>query len=477
MRAIPIFRRFFLACCGILLYVIVDFMFRRDFIKNALSAIGAASLAKPAFGETPAGKPGEFREPARSVPLNSDYDIIVCGGGPAGIGAAIGAARSGMKTLVVESGGCLGGTWTRGQLSWVFDFKNGGICREITDRLDARGARHGGDWKDFVYEPDAMKIVLEDMASEAGADLLYFTNCVGAHVAGGEMKTLLTESKSGRQAWGAEIFIDCTGDGDVCARAGASFEMGAEGDGALQPCSFNAIVRVEDVDKLADRITAYKKKGLNGHVKATKLNLKDLLDVGIDPSYHMPTLFHLGGNILLMMFNHQYGVRCDSAADITRATVEARREVFKMAEALARTDSPWRNVRIIATCEQIGMREGRRVRGLYRVSLDDAVGGARHADAATRATFGVDIHAPDKESNRQKTIKNISTRPYDIPMRALVCRDVDRLMMAGRCISGDRIAHASYRVTGNAVDMGFSAGREAARLVSEGRTPHSLAAS
>lgn len=164
-----------------------------------MSAVGAASLAKPAFAESPAGKPGEFFEPARSVPLNSDYDIIVCGGGPAGIGAAIGAARSGMKTLVVESGGCLGGTWTRGQLSWVFDFKNGGICREITDRLDARGARHGGDCRDFVYEPDAMKIVLEDMASEAGADLLYFTNCAGAHVSGGEMKTLLTESKSGRR--------------------------------------------------------------------------------------------------------------------------------------------------------------------------------------------------------------------------------------------------------------------------------------
>lgn len=95
-------------------------------------------MAKPAFAESPSEKPGEFFEPARSVPLNSDYDIIVCGGGPAGIGAAIGAARSGMKTLVVESGGCLGGTWTRGQLSWVFDFKNGGICREITDRLDAR---------------------------------------------------------------------------------------------------------------------------------------------------------------------------------------------------------------------------------------------------------------------------------------------------------------------------------------------------
>lgn len=103
----------------------------------------------------------------------------------------------------------------------------------------------------------------------------------------------------------------------------------------------------------AIRISVYKKDSLDGHVECTKRILKDLLNAGIDPSYHMPTLFHLGGNILLMMFNHQYGVHCDSAQEITRATVEARREVFKMADTLARTDSPWRNIRVIATCEQV----------------------------------------------------------------------------------------------------------------------------
>ncbi len=448
-------------------------MFRREFIKNALTVAGIAGLPAAALSVT-SKKSGEFKEPSKSIPLNSDYDIIVCGGGPAGIGAALAAARAGAKTLIVESGGCLGGTWTRGQLSWIFDFKKGGICREIIERLDARNARHGGNDRDFVYEPDAMKIVLEEMAVESKIDLLYFTNCVASYAPDGKMKTLVTESKSGRQAWNAKIFIDCTGDGDVCANAGASYDFGTDGDRVIQPCSFNAIICVEDAEKLADRISVYKKDSLDGHVECTKRILKDLLNAGIDPSYHMPTLFHLGGNILLMMFNHQYGVHCDSAQEITRATVEARREVFKMADTLARTDSPWRNIRVIATCEQIGMREGRRINGLYRVERADIESGARHPDAVTRVTFSADIHAPDKESNRNKTISHVIAKPYDIPLRALICRDIDNLMMAGRCISGDRIAHASYRVTGNAVDMGFSAGKAAAKFISEGKTPHSL---
>ena len=320
-----------------------------------------------------------------------------------------------------------------------------------------------------------MKIILEDLIAEAGVNVRYFTTCCAAYKDGAKMSVLVSESKSGREAWAAKIFIDCTGDGDVCARAGAEFDIGTDGDRIVQPCSFNAIVSVEDVEKLGDRITAYKKDSLAGHVESTQLNLRDLRAAGIEPSYNMPTLFHLGGNILLMMFNHEYGVHCDSADEITRATIRARREVFKMADALSKSNSPWRNMRIIATSEHIGIREGRRVCGLYEVTTADLLSGARHSDAVTRATFGVDLHAHTEEINRSKTITHLDGfKPYDIPLRALVCRDVDCLMMAGRCISGDRIAHGSYRVTGNAVDMGYSAGCAAAKFISEGKTPHSL---
>ena len=449
-------------------------MDRRKFLKTGAASLGLAGVCSKAIsGEIPSK--GQYFEPGRLVGLNVKYDVVVCGGGPAGIGAALGAARMGMKTIILEAGGCLGGTWTRGQLSWIFDFKKKGICPEIISRLDARNARHGGNDKDFVYEPEAMKIILEDLIAEAGVDVRYFTTCCAAYKDGAKMSVLVSESKSGREAWAAKIFIDCTGDGDVCARAGAEFDIGTDGDRIVQPCSFNAIVSVEDVEKLGDRITAYKKDSLAGHVEATQLNLRDLRAAGIEPSYNMPTLFHLGGNILLMMFNHEYGVHCDSADEITRATIRARREVFKMADALSKSNSPWRNMRIIATSEHIGIREGRRVCGLYEVTTADLLSGARHSDAVTRATFGVDLHAHTEEINRSKTITHLDGfKPYDIPLRALVCRDVDCLMMAGRCISGDRIAHGSYRVTGNAVDMGYSAGCAAAKFISEGKTPHSL---
>ena len=449
-------------------------MDRRKFLKTGAASLGLAGVCSKAIsGEIPSK--GQYFEPERLVGLNVKYDVVVCGGGPAGIGAALGAARMGMKTIILEAGGCLGGTWTRGQLSWIFDFKKKGICPEIISRLDARHARHGGNDKDFVYEPEAMKIILEDLIAEAGVDVRYFTTCCAAYKDGAKMSVLVSESKSGREAWAAKIFIDCTGDGDVCARAGAEFDIGTDGDRIVQPCSFNAIVSVEDVEKLGDRITAYKKDSLAGHVESTQLNLRDLRAAGIEPSYNMPTLFHLGGNILLMMFNHEYGVHCDSADEITRATIRARREVFKMADALSKSNSPWRNMRIIATSEHIGIREGRRVCGLYEVTTADLLSGARHSDAVTRATFGVDLHAHTEEINRSKTITHLDGfKPYDIPLRALVCRDVDCLMMAGRCISGDRIAHGSYRVTGNAVDMGYSAGCAAAKFISEGKTPHSL---
>jgi hypothetical protein len=174
--------------------------------------------------------------------------------------------------------------------------------------------------------------------------------------------------------------------------------------------------------------------------------------------------------------NQEFGIKPWDAAEVTAATVRARAELNRIVNALRGLGGPWEGIQIAATAEQIGVRDGRRIRGRYVVTEQDIIVGARHEDAVVRPTFGVDIHAVTAELNRTKSIENkgIKVKPYDIPLRALIARDVDGLMMAGRCISGDFIAHASYRVTGNSTSMGEAAGAVAAVASKSQRMPHEV---
>jgi hypothetical protein len=192
----------------------------------------------------------------------------------------------------------------------------------------------------------------------------------------------------------------------------------------------------------------------------------------------MPTIFPVRDNVVLLMFNHEYGVKPYDADAMTAATQHARKEIFAMMRGLRKLGGIWEGLQVVATAEQIGVRDGRRIHGRHTVTRDDLINGARYQDAVARVTFGVDIHALTREKNNQETIGRGGvkrTLPYDIPLRALIAKDVDGLMMAGRCISGDFIAHASYRVTGNAVAMGEAAGTVAALAAKTQRPPHEIA--
>ncbi|WP_256199144.1 FAD-dependent oxidoreductase [Verrucomicrobium spinosum] len=176
------------------------------------------------------------------------------------------------------------------------------------------------------------------------------------------------------------------------------------------------------------------------------------------------------------MMNHEYGVKPFDAAGITTATVRARAEMTKMVNGLRGLGGPWEGLQLVATAEQIGVRDGRRISGRFTVQKDDLIQGIRHEDGVARVTFGVDIHATSADHNKTAAIHatGIKVKPYDIPLRALIARDVDGLMMAGRCISGDFISHASYRVTGNAVAMGEAAGVTGAIAAKSQRLPHEV---
>ena len=451
---------------------------RRSFLRTSIAGAlaspllatgaekGATELTKHAAG---------FHEPARDLPLRDDADVIVCGGGPAGVAAAITAARAGARTRLFEVHGCLGGVWTAGLLTYIFDFDKPGLTRELVRELDKRDARRSKNPSRFVYEPEAMKLLLEELCVAAGVKIHLHTRVTAAHRSGRRLTTVVTESKSGREAWRAPVFIDATGDGDVGALAGCGWDIGQGGaECPCQPLTLNALAAVRDARALGRFISFYEDD--NRHLPAVEEFKAEIKRAGLDTSYGHPTLFHVRDNLVLVMINHEYGIRAFDAAAVTEATIRARAEVFRVVQGLRSLGGVWEGMQVAATAEQIGIRDGRRLHGRHTLTKEDLVAGARYPDAVARATFGADIHAADRATNVKETISHggFKTKPYDIPLRALIAKDVDGLMMAGRCISGDFVAHASYRVTGNAVAMGEAAGAVAALAAAGQRLPHQV---
>lgn len=475
---------------------------RRDFARKlaAGAAFGAGLSASaqeqvnpetlPAPASPPEAEPGsqsrtfthprtsgtlgnDFREDAREIPVKGDFDVVVCGGGPAGFAAALAAARQGSRVLLLEVNGCIGGIWTAGLLSWILDARNkSGIMAELIARIEAQGQRQVVGHA-VVYKPDPVKLLLEQMLLEAGVRIRLHTRVVGAVAdAGNRLRVVLTESKSGREAWTASAFIDATGDGDLAAQAGCGFDFGRPGDGITQPFSLLALltgVRTDEIAPFINHVAEARKLG-----SGKKNLLEEFRRAGIDPSYGGPSIFEIQDGLYTMMANHQYNVSAIDAGDVTRATLEARLENHRLVEALRQTGGVWKNLELVATAEQIGTREGRRIHGRCHVDSEVLREGARFEDSICRVTFGIDVHATDPRTTKGIEAKPFKSKPYDVPLRALLAKDVDALMLAGRCISGDFIAHSSYRVTGNSVAMGEAAGITSA-LASKNRVlPHEV---
>ena len=422
---------------------------------------------------------GRLSEAARDIPIAGRSDVLVIGAGPAGIGAALAAARAGASTQLIESAGCLGGVWTAGMLTKIIDGgRKTGVMREIMQAMAARGSEVAKRTKGEIYDPELMKLVLEEMCVTAGVKIQIHTQLVGAVVDSRKrLVAVVTESKSGRQAWVADRFIDCSGDGDLAAQAGCRFEVGVNANCECQPMSLMALITGIDANAVPDFV-----REIAG--EKAKVNLRKLMtDSGINPSYSAPTLRLLHAGIVSLMTNHEYGVPAYDAGRITDATIRARREVHQIVADLRKLGGPWKDIAVVATAEQIGVREGRRIRGRNQVTADDIVAGKKHADAVCQVNFGFDLHnvrpgtmfeGQDEIEKLGRHYRQLGSKPYDIPVGALIAADVDGLMMAGRCISGDFIAHSSYRVTGNAVPMGEAAGKVSAASLIEGRLPHEL---
>ena len=398
----------------------------------------------------------------KSVKYGGDYDVIVCGGGPAGVLAAISAAREGANTLLVERNGCLGGFWTSGLLTWIADVEGKtGYVKELLDNMEsfADGRIEYRTKPYFTADTEKTKVIFEEMCLRAGVKVRLYTLVTGAVKEENTVKGIITDSKSGCEYFGAKVVIDATGDGDVGAFAGCRFKIGNE-EGKTQPMSLIALVSGIRYDETEAFYASEPETGNNTMI------YREFLRAGAEPSYKKPLLAPVSkeNNLFALMANHEYGASALNAGELSEAVMHARKEVTECVEKLKKLGGIWRNIHVVATGNDIGVREGRRIRGKYVVRSDvDLAGGLSHKDGICRVTYYMDIHQLSASTEKEDTEKRSSftVRPYEIPLRALIAADVGGLMTAGRCISGDFYAYGNYRVGGNAARTGEAAGTAA----------------
>lgn len=397
------------------------------------------------------------------------FDVVVCGGGPSGVAAALSCARRGADVLLIEQGGCLGGFWTRGLLTWLIDtFGKGELMDELMETLvrEADGKKFP-EMPRFTADTEKTKLVLEKLCMNAGVNVLYHTFVSGAVVKDRKINAVLTESKSGRICYSGKIFIDATGDGDLSYFAGADFDIGNE-DKKTQPLSLIAHVGGVDLDKIEPYDNRYTPN------KAAKAAiLADMKEAGVAPSYKAPLIAVLSEKYRTFGFmaNHEYTSGLD-ATSLTEATMHARTEIHTIVDALREGGGMWKDLHVVNTADMIGVREGRRIRGLYRLTADDVNQGRCFEDGICTVGFMTDVHDLSKDDGGKERKKYGQDHPpYQIPMRSLVSADIKNLLMAGRCISGDFVAHSSYRVAGPAFRTGEVSGLIAAYCVKNGVDP------
>lgn len=412
-------------------------------------------------------------EPARELPVITEVDVLVCGGGPAGLTAAVAAARSGAKTLLVERHGFFGGMATAALVGPMSKFNFGGqrivggIPDEFLRRLHAQnGAIIDLPSGNVPYDPETYKRVAQQMVLAAGVDVLLHAQVAGAlwdPARPGRLSHVLLETKSGRQAVAAGAVIDATGTGDLIARTALPWVFRNERSGGdLQPMTL--YFRLGGVDTagltllMAQDGTKYAhpqlRTVLEGEVAAGRLR-----NFGGPWAVHGSTM--RAGEVSVNATRIQ-GNAADMH-DITRAEVVLREEIPVIIEAFRRHHPAFRNCHLLDTAPQVGIRETRTIRGLYTMTLEDVLTPRGFADTVAKGGHPVDIHRAADSRQDARFI----TAPYDIPYRALVPEGSENVLVAGGLVSAEKEAFASIRVQAQCMALGQAAGTAAAWCVTD----------
>lgn len=414
-----------------------------------------------------------IHEKAREIPVAEEADVVVCGGGPAGAGAALAAARTGARTVLLEKTITLGGMATGGMVNRLGPYHDqekmilGGIPREVLDVLVSRGLAQEPEicepsvcepetrtcspyW--LVFDPEGMKRVLDELLQEAGVKILLDTQVVQPILRDDVMRGVIVENKSGRQAILGEQVVDATGDGDVAARAGVPFSRGREGDALMQPATL--FFKCLNVDW--PRAFTYVRE----HYK----ELREIAREEVGNDFVLPgTDNYLHAEETYFNCLHERDVDGTDAEDVSRAAIALRRKMWGNLEVLRNHVPGCENASLSMSASALGVRETRRIEGQYILTIDDVLGARRFDDQVYRYACFVDIHEPGNGESSRHADENLAPgESYGVPYRSLVPRRVDNLLVAGRCLSATHEALASVRMMPSCMAMGQAAGTAAA---------------
>jgi 2-polyprenyl-6-methoxyphenol hydroxylase-like FAD-dependent oxidoreductase len=391
-------------------------------------------------------------ESERRTPVTDEAEVVVAGGGPAGVAAAIASAHLGAETMLVERYGHLGGLATGGLVITLVETKRYGVgvVREAMERLGelggarlrraagaqiawTEGASFSGE-ESVNVDPELLKHVLNEMVLEAGVDLLMHSSAVGVDMEDSLIRHLILEDKSGRHAVSGKVFVDATGDADIAAAAGAPYEYDRH------PWGINIDYRLGGVD--VERESKFREESPDDHGRILE-RLKE----------------HVGGRMYWGPSVRDGivwgGAPHDREADglnprhLTRVEVEGRQALVKGLAFIRENMPGLEEAYLLDTSSQVGIRETRRIVGGYKLTREDEVGGSRFPDA-------------------------IASSLFDIPYRCLVPRGVDNLLVGGRCISTTHEAQGPIRNIPPCMVTGQAAGVAAALAATGGEKPGML---
>lgn len=415
--------------------------------------------------------------------VQKSYDVIVAGGGPAGVAASVAAARKGCKTLLIERGSCLGGMATQALVPAFGPFTNGevdligGIGREILERLKENGYEslfydrrpdriQGIDW--HPIDPEVLKRVLDEIVLESDCDILFHTEVMDVEKRDRSAEAVCIYYRGKKEWIHTKYLIDCTGNADLAEMAGVGFDYGDQ-EGNVQAGTLCFRVAGVDVPKFMEYV---KETGEDGNLSKACERAREQGDFP-EGELKVGGMALQADGVAGLNFGHSYRLKPLDAWSLSRSEAEARKRLPELMGFLKRYVPGMENCVLVSSGDGIGIRESRRIHGRYTLTGEDYFKRADFEDAIAYYSYPVDIHptvpedAKRLQDNYQKwRYKNGEC--YGIPYRCLLPENLDNLAVAGRTISADRIMMASIRIMPPCFATGQAAGTACALGVKGG---------